>query len=92
VYFFAPDLGLGGTAVLDENGDYQVKGAVRPGNYLVTIVQMPHGPPEARGEPPRPAPPPLPDYLPKKYLQDKTTDLQVQVAAGKNRFDFDLKP
>src|SRR5262249_4018832 len=90
VVFFDPNLGIGASAILTDDGEYRIAGPVRPGNYIVTIAEMPAPPPLPRGDKPPPRVPP--PSVPKKYFDEKTTDLKVDVVPGINRFELDLKP
>lgn len=88
IVFYAPATGTGASAVLDEDGAYRIEEPVPPGDYIVTIVAL--APPPGMG--PVKTPPPKPGDVPRKYRQEKTTDLRPKVTPGKNRLDFDLKP
>ena len=91
VVFDSRAAGAGGSADIGPTGEYKTSFAVKPGKYEVIV----------RGPPP---PPPVPDPnwvskptpskpIPKKYLDPRTSGLQVELKTGeKNSFNIDLRP
>jgi hypothetical protein len=86
VAFFSPEAGVGASAELDTDGRFRVAGAVTPGRYAVWIEPPP------RASPLENLPPPKAGPVPMKYRRQETTDLTVDVAGGRNRFDLQLTP
>jgi hypothetical protein len=88
---FSPADGHGTTAVgyLDENGIYSLSSGSRdgvlPGSYLVTVSATEIIPPKIPGEAPSGR-----LVTPRWYANAKESGLTAEVAAGSNRFDYEL--
>jgi len=87
VTFYAPKLGIGATALIDGNGAFRVAGPIRRGEYLV-MVDYPPPPPGSPGT--TASKQRVPFHA--KYKEERTTDLRIHVAAGRNQVELDLKP
>lgn len=79
--------GVGASTTLDENGGFAITEPLPVGEYLVAIT------------PPVPVPPtpgqPLPKYvppsvIPKRYTQEETSGLKIEVKPGENDVDLNL--
>lgn len=77
----APDLG-GGSAPLDDRGEFKFDGFLHPGEYVVSFTVQTSLEVEVRKT----------ADVPEKYRLANTSDLRVNLAPGQNRLDLDLRP
>ena len=78
--------GVGGSAELDEQGQYAFDAPLRAGQYAVSIQPPPLPAPHET-----PAAPSEPFAVPQKFQDAKTSGLTAEVKEGKNVINFDLK-
>jgi hypothetical protein len=93
VFFDGGPKGVHMTANVDENGEYRVSMAkgfgLPPGMYRVAVYPFVADLPI--GSKSRPVPRRFPDFPP-QYRKPDTSGLTLQVVAGDNPYDIDMKP
>lgn len=92
VCVYAPELGVGGSADLGEDGGYAIPEPLRPGRYSVAILP-PSEPPTEEDTAASPGKvSPGRDYgiPPAKYRDPKRSGLVVDIEPGDNTFDVDM--
>ena len=92
VEFLNPTKGGAGETQIGAEGSFNIKGGLIVGDYVVIVTPAYHMVDTDPGKtPPSMMPKPAPD-IPLKYRNQDTTPLKASVKAGKNEFNFDLKP
>ena len=91
VTFLNPNEGGAAEAQIQADGSYAVEG-VLPGQYLVVITPLVEVVDTDPGKsPPMPIEKRAPN-IPKKYRMQGSTPFKELINAGKNEFNFDMKP
>ena len=88
IVFSSPAAGAGGSAVVDEDGTYQLTDPLPAGTYQVTLTPAPVPPPN----PGEPVPVITPSRIPEKYFSPESSGLTAEVVSGENTFNFELTP
>lgn len=85
---FDADKGIGATSLLDGEGKFEMANSLPAGTYVVTVSPplSPH-PMGAEGKPPIPK---LPPNLPKKVMDQRTSDLKANVSATAAVLNLDI--
>lgn len=89
VSFYSPDLGMGASANISEEGTYQISDPLKTGSYSVTILPPPEPPPQDA----------VPvstqkvyKNIPMKYRDPQKSRLSIDIIEGDNSFDVNMTP
>lgn len=88
VSIYAPELGIGASAPLDDEGRFVIEEPIPTGTYGVAVMPPPEPAPH---EAPANAPP-MVSNIPAKYRDHNTSGITVQIKEGENELTIPMMP
>lgn len=82
-----PSKGIGASATLDETGTFSIPEELPVGDYNVSLTPLVPIPPTPGQPLPKYVPP---SVIPKRYTQEETSGLKIEVKPGENDVDLNL--
>ena len=92
VNFDSPELGVGASQAVEQDGTFKLPAEIRAGKYTVTITPPPPPPPEPTAKPMPLDLSRFQETIPMKYRTTKTSEFKgMQINSGKNDLTLEMK-